>query len=98
MIEIRISFGTLAEAQDWLSKHGTGGAPFPFDSIEEARAEAAAPAPAVTVEELRKALADCGKAHGRDAAVQLLASFGAKNVSDLKVDQYAAVVAAAKEL
>ena len=56
----------------------------------------ATPAPvALTYDDVKLAVIAVTKAKGRDAAVALLAKFGAQKAPDLRVEQYAAVCAAA---
>lgn len=57
----------------------------------------AADAPAVTIADVNAAIIGLAKAKGRDAAVAVLKDFGVAKAPELKVDQYAAVVAAAKK-
>lgn len=57
----------------------------------------AADAPAVTIADVNAAIIGLAKAKGRDAAVAVLKDFGVAKAPELKADQYAAVVAAAKK-
>lgn len=45
-----------------------------------------------TIEEVRSALAKLGKAKGKEAAKAVLSKFGVSKVTELKAEQYAAVL------
>lgn len=74
--------------------------PAPAAKAEEPVAPAPAPAPvaepAIPYTDVATAVTDLAKAKGRQAAVDLLASFGVARATELKVEQYASVIAAAK--
>ena len=53
--------------------------------------------PQPTIEEVRQALTDLRKKHGVDKVKQLLNDYGAAKVSELKAEQYSAVIQVAKE-
>lgn len=54
-------------------------------------------APAIAIADVNAAIIGLAKAKGRDAAVAVLKEFGVAKAPELKADQYAAVVAAAKK-
>lgn len=58
---------------------------------------AAADAPAIAIADVNAAIIALAKAKGRDAAVAVLGTFGVAKAPELKVDQYADVVAATKK-
>lgn len=60
-------------------------------------AQPAADTPAIAIAEVNAAIIALAKAKGRDAAVAVLGTFGVAKAPELKVEQYAAVVAAAKK-
>ena len=57
-----------------------------------------ASAPEATYDDVKRAIIEVSKAKGRDAAVALLAEFGATKAPDLKPEQYAALRARAAEV
>lgn len=58
---------------------------------------AAADEPVYTYQDAANAITAVSKAKGRDAAVALLAAFGAKNLKEVKPEDYAALIAKAGE-
>lgn len=56
---------------------------------------AAADEPVYTYQDAANAITSVSKAKGRDAAVALLADFGAKNLKEVKPEDYAALIAKA---
>jgi hypothetical protein len=71
--------------------------PEPSATTQAADAPAAAEAPAVAFDAVRDAIMGLSKAKGRDAAVAVLGTFGVAKAPELKAEQYADVVAAAKK-
>lgn len=67
----------------------------PTGTAEPVAATEAAP-PAPTAEEARKAVLTVAREKGHDAAAALLGQFGAKKLSEVKADDFAALIAAAK--
>jgi len=59
--------------------------------------DAAAKTAAIAVPEVNTAIIALAKAKGRDAAVAVLKQFGVAKVPELKAEQYADVIAAAKK-
>lgn len=83
--------GESAEDEQEESKPARKAAPpvdEPVDQSDEVPCETAE----YTIEEVRKAFAAYGKAKGKDAAKAVLARFGAAKVTELKAEQYAAVM------
>lgn len=76
--------------------------PAPAPKAEEPVVPAPAPAPAPAAEpaipytDVATAVTDLAKAKGRQAAVDLLASFDVARATELRAEQYASVIAAAK--
>ena len=74
--------------------------PAPAPKAEEPVVPAPAPAPAaepaIPYTDVATAVTDLAKAKGRQAAVDLLASFDVARATELKAEQYASVIAAAK--
>lgn len=71
-------------------------------AAKETTAEAPPPAPSAvagvpTYADAAKAITDLSKVKGRDAAVKVLAEFGAQKLPDVKPEQFAAVIAAANK-
>lgn len=64
---------------------------------EQAAEQPAADVPAIAIADVNAAIIGLAKAKGRDAAVAVLKEFGVAKAPELKADQYAAVVAAAKK-
>ena len=62
-----------------------------------AQAESAGDAPTIAIADVNAAIIGLAKTKGRDAAVAVLKEFGVAKAPELKADQYAAVVAAAKK-
>lgn len=71
--------------------------PKPEAPVEQPAAEAAADTPAISIADVNAAVIGLAKAKGRDAAVAVLKEFGVAKAPELKVEQYAAVVAACKK-
>jgi hypothetical protein len=59
--------------------------------------EPVADAPAIAIADVNAAIIALAKAKGRDAAVAVLGTFGVAKAPELKAEQYADVVAAAKK-
>ena len=103
-LELALAANTeaLREVAALLSKLGAmPGATAPTDASAKAAAKPPVPeaprgdASALTYDDVKLAVIAVTKAKGRDAAVALLAKFGAQKAPDLRVEQYAAVCAAA---
>lgn len=73
-------------------------APAPEIKAEEPVAPAPAPAaePAIPYSNVATAVTELAKTKGRQAAVDLLTSFGVAKATELKAEQYGAVIAAAQ--
>lgn len=72
--------------------------PKPEAPVEQPAAQAeAADAPTIAIADVNAAVIGLAKAKGRDAAVAVLKEFGVAKAPELKVEQYAAVVAACKK-
>ena len=68
----------------------------PKAEAKETKTEKAdAPAAEVTIDAVKKATTDLAKAKGRDAAVEVLGQFGAKNANEVKPEAYADFITAA---
>lgn len=63
----------------------------------EAKAETSEAKPAATYDDAAKAITSLAKAKGRDAAMAVLAKFGAAKLPDVKPEDFAAVIAASME-
>lgn len=69
----------------------------PSATTQAADAPAAADAPTIAIADVNAAIIALAKAKGRDAAVAVLGTFGVAKAPELKAEQYADVVAAAKK-
>jgi hypothetical protein len=76
------------------SEPATTAAPAASSTASE---QPAADAPAPTIADVNAAIIGLAKGKGRDAAVAVLKEFGVAKAPELKPEQYAAVVAAAKK-
>lgn len=89
-----------AKKTDPVSEPAPEAAPEP--AAEPESENVAAPEPvadaAPTREEAKKAVLSVAKLKGHDAAAALLAKFGAVKISEVKDEDIAAIIAAAKEL
>lgn len=86
----------VAEGNDAAASSAPASPAAPAASSTDSE-QPAADAPAVTIADVNAAIIGLAKAKGRDAAVAVLKDFGVAKAPELKADQYAAVVAAAKK-
>lgn len=75
----------------------TAPAPAPSAAAASTAEFPSEPAPAIAVADVNAAIIGLAKAKGRDAAVALLAEFKVAKVPELKPEQFADVLAAAKK-
>lgn len=106
MIKMTFEFASIDEAIDALEKlradDDTYYAVPPTPAIVVTQTPPPAPeptaAPTFTLEQVRAKLAQLGQAGKKDEAMALLNEFGAKKVTELKPENYAALMAAAENL
>ena len=101
-INAQAAGGTAVKVTNTTTKTTKAATTSPVPAPAEKAKEPAAPAPAatdsdVTYQEASKAVIGLKNAKGRDAAVAVLAQFNAKNLQEVKPEDFAAVVKACQE-
>jgi hypothetical protein len=87
----------VAKAETKTTKTETKASEPETKPVEAKTQPAAADAPAIAIADVNAAIIALAKAKGRDAAVAVLGTFGVAKAPELKAEQYADVVAAAKK-